>query len=307
MVKPNRIPRQVVHYSEKDPRTTTGGVETFARNLALIFEQVDFMTPDTIDVDLVRNHRLPVICDNQWVLDWPKDVPVIGFRHGVAAEKLKATRSPGHILLSRRQSRASRRPNTLWVACAQWIASAFEQLHGSGTSHVVYHPIDMDRFDGRLENETSRLILHDARLKHKGSRLLPHVAKAFPEWNFEHLACRPDEVADRMRKAAAFVHLSRYEGNSIVCNEAMAMNLPCLFTRVGLMRDTRGPTDVFVIDSGRAYRDRGYLMTQMKLFLGTLGDRSYQPREWMLANATLDSAIRKWEKALMDFDRMAAF
>ena len=44
-------------------------------------------------------------------------------------------------------------------------------------------------------------------------------------------------MPDRFRQGAAFLHLSRYEGNSIVCNEAMAMDLPCLFTRVGLMRD----------------------------------------------------------------------
>ena len=59
------------------------------------------------------------------------------------------------------------------------------------------------------------------------------LARAFPAWRFEPLACAPSEVADRMRKAAAFLHLSRYEGNSMVCAEAMAMNLPCLFTAWG--------------------------------------------------------------------------
>jgi glycosyltransferase involved in cell wall biosynthesis len=299
-----RIPRKVVHYSDHDPRTSRGGVESFARNLELVFSDVVFMAPRTIDVDLVRAGRVPVICDNQRVMDWPEDVPVIGFQHGVAREKLKATWSVGHALLSLRQQRAARRPNTQWVACAQWISDALARLYGNRAAHVIHHPVDVSRFDGRLANQGSRLLLHDARSAHKGRRIVQQLARAFPGWRFEPLACPPSEVADRMRTATAFLHLSRYEGNSLVCTEAMAMNLPCLFTRVGVLRDSDGPTDVCVIDPLRAFNERQYLIDTTGSFLESLGTRRYQPRDWVLAHATPQVAIRKWQAVLDAYDRI---
>ena len=299
-----KIPRRVVHYGEKDPRVSNGGVETFARNLQLVFSEVTFMTPETIDVDLVRIARVAVVCDNQWALDWPADVPVIGFQHGVAREKLKATWSLGHMALSVRQGRAAKRPNTLWVACARWISDTLAALYGNRAAHIIHHPVDVNRFDGQLDNRSSRLLLHDARSWHKGRALVQRLARTFPAWRFEPLACAPSEVANRMRKAAAFLHLSRYEGNSMVCTEAMAMNLPCLFTRVGLLRDSDRPTDVCMIDSLRAFNDRQYLIDATGSFLESLGTRRYQPREWVLAHATPDVAIRKWQAVLDEFDRI---
>ena len=295
----------VVHYGDKDPRSTTGGVETFARNLALSFEHVEFMTPRNRDFDRVRRERIPVICDNQRVRDWPRDIPVIGFQHGFAMEKAWVTKSPGHVVMATQQWLASRRPNTLWVACAEWIANAFARSFGVRTEEVIYHPIDVARFDGRLDNAGSRLILHDGRTRHKGKHLLPKLREAYPDWTFEPLACKPEEVPDRMRRARAFIHLSAYEGNSIVCNEAMAMNLPCMFTDVGLMRDSGRPRDVRVISAKRAFSDVPYLRDELGSFLGSLGTQSYAPRKWVLANATAEVARERWARAMDAFFRMA--
>lgn len=295
------LPYHVVHYSKEDPRTTTGGVQTFARSLELTFERVSYMTPRDRDVALVRAERLPVICDNQCVLDWPLDIPVIGFQHGVGAVKFSVTHSWNHWRLKRRQARAARRPRVLWVACAQWIAATFERLHGSGAAHVIYHPIDVERFDGTLDNQGSRLVLHDARLKHKGRDLLPALQRAFPDWRFEGLNCAPADVPDRMREAAAFVHLSRYEGNSIVCNEAMAMDLPCLFTQVGLMQDADRPQDVWLIDPDLAYQDPDALLAETGRFLDSLAERTYHPRAWTLAHATRAQSLTAWARVMDDF------
>ncbi len=297
----------VVHYGGKDPRSTTGGVETFARNLALLFEGVEFMTPRNRDFDRVRRKRIPVICDNQRVRDWPKDIPVIGFQHGFAAEKARVTKSPGHIVMATEQWLASRRPNTLWVACAEWIAKAFARSFGTQTEEVIYHPIDVERFDGHLENAGSRLVLHDGRTRHKGKHLLPKLKAAYPDWSFEPLACRPEDVPDRMRKASTFIHLSAYEGNSIVCNEAMAMNLPCMFTDVGLMRDSGRPQDVRVISAKRAFSDARYLRDEVGAFLGSLETQSYSPRQWILENATAEVARERWARAMDAFVRMAGW
>lgn len=301
----NKIQRTVVHYGDNDPFAVTGGVETFARNLCAVFEEVVYITPRARNIERVRGGCLPVICDNQRALDWPTDIPVIGFQHGVAADKARATRSIGRYLLSRRQRRVASRPNTLWVAGAEWISERFGELYGNRADHVIYHPIDIERFDGVRTGDSSNLILHDARLKHKGSRLMPLLVSAFPDWSFEPLNCSPNETNERMRGARAFVHLSRYEGNSLVCNEAMAMNLPCLFTRVGLMKDPKAPADVFVIDAESAFNDTDYLLRSAGAFLDTLEARTYRPRRWVLENATIDKAIVKWSGVMKDFDSMS--
>jgi len=293
-----KLPLHVVHYGANDPESVRGGVEAFARRLRLVFDRVTFMTPRTIDVALVERERLPVICDNQFVLDWPSHIPVIGFQHGVAAVKFRSAPSLGRWRLARRQARAAKRPNVVWVACAAWIGETFGSLHGNRAAHVIHNPVDPGLFDGRLENEGSRLILHDARLKHKGSRLVPRLARAFPNWRFEPLDCAPHEVPARMRRAAAFLHLSRYEGNSIVCAEAMAMNLPCFFTRVGLMVDDDRPRGVHLIDPRLAYRDPGALEREFRRFTEALGQQSYRPRDWILRNATPEANRDKWAAAV---------
>lgn len=298
------LDRTVVHYGKHDPRSRAGGVEAFARNLGLVFRDVQFMTRQSADFERVRRERLPLICDNQHLLELPADLPAIGFQHGVAFDKMKVTRSLRDARMAFAQHRAAYRPNTLWVACARWIAERFGALHGNRAAHVIYHPVDLDRFDGRLDNHGSTLVLHDARSEAKGRSAVERLAAALPEYRFEPLACAPGEVPDRMRKAHAFVHLSRYEGNSIVCNEAMASDLPCFFTRVGLFRDEGGPTEVVTIDSRTAYRDPERLVQEARAFLASLATHSLHPRAWVLQNASVSAARERWAAALADFDRM---
>lgn len=299
-----KIPTTVVHYALFDPRTHTGGVETFAKNLRLVFENVEFMTRDTLDVARVRRERLPVICDNHWVTDWPTDVPVIGFQHGMAARKMLAIPTLDTAAMAWRQRQASKRDNTLWVACAGWISKAFGAIHGSRAEHIVYHAVDLDRFDGKLDNEGSKLVLHDGRAPHKGSRLWPHIERAFPAWRFETLACKPEEVPDRMRSARAFVHLSRYEGNSIVCNEAMAMDLPCLFTEVGLMNDGKDQFDVATVHPWAAFGSKRLLLDAVGHFLESLDRRRYHPRRWVLEHASFEAYLTTWREVMANFESM---
>ena len=305
----DRIPVTVIHYSRYDPRRVTGGVERFGLTLERLFERVEYLTPaDTRARREALGRRIPIICDNQRVMDWPGGHPLIGFQHGVGAVKFQATGSFSHWNLARKQKRAAGRPATLWVACAQWVASAFESLYGTRVRHVIYYPTDCERFDGRLDNGGSRLVLHDARTRHKGRALIPVLQAALPDWSFEPLACRPEDVPGRMRKARAFVHLSRYEGNSLVCNEAMAMNLPCLFTRVGLMTDPAAPAgDVSVMDVDDAYGDRERLVGRVSAFLKGIDDRRWNPRAWVLAQANLTTSADGWRRVIADFEEMSGW
>jgi hypothetical protein len=295
------LPLAVAHYSREDPRASVGGVQSFARNLERSFAEVRFLTPRSPGRDQLVRTRIPIICDNQLVRDWPDAHPVIGFQHGVAAVKYQATHSFGHWRLARAQRRAASRPNTLWVACAEWIGRRFGELYGNAASHIIYHPVDTARFDGRLENAGSRLVLHDARTRNKGLRLLPRLQAAFPDWRFEPLACPAEQVPERMRQARAFVHLSRYEGNSLVCNEAMAMNLPCCFTRVGLLQDANAPSDPWIVDPRLLDGDPAALLAELAGFLDSLETRSYLSRDWVLAHATLEIAAAHWRDVMRDF------
>lgn len=299
-----KLPLKIVHYGKNDPDTYRGGVESFARNLRLIFEDVVFMHAGALDVDRVRSERRMVICDNQWVIDWPEDIPVVGFQHGVAAIKAKATGNESDRQLALAQSRAAKRPNTLWVACAEWIADAFERRHGNGAKLVIYHHVDLERFDGIRTGHDPRLVLHDARNRHKGRAEMAALAARFGDWKIEPLACPTDEVPNRMREARAFLHVSRYEGNSIVCNEAMAMDLPLFATRVGLMQDSQGPSDVFLIDADQAFGDAHYLEGQFARFLQSLESRAYHPRGWVLEHASFDVARERWRQVAASWDAM---
>ena len=315
MEKLEKIPLSVIYYNDKDPLTTTGGVQTFAKGLRLIFHNVEYMIPKNLDLKYILRKQIPVICTNEMVSDIPDDIPVVGFQHGVGAIKYSVTRSSGHKKLKKSQEKSSKRPNTIWIACADWIASKFEELYGNQTKYVIYHHIDTDLFDGKLDNDNSRLILHDARTKHKGSNLIPIIEKAFPDWQFEPLNCRPDSVPDRMRKAKAFIHLSRYEGNSIVCNEAMAMNLPCMFTMVGLMQDENRPREIYLIENEKAYKtyfgittvNRDELINQTGLFIESLSNKNYNPREWVLKNAVASISHKKWEQTMIDFQSLSGW
>ena len=103
-----KIQAKVVHYSKHDPEKHPGGVETFARNLRLVFEDVEFMFDGSLDVDRVRDEQIMVVCDNHWVTDWPLDIPVIGFQHGVAAVRYRQTGSRRDHDMAIRQARQQR-------------------------------------------------------------------------------------------------------------------------------------------------------------------------------------------------------
>lgn len=296
----DRIPRTVVHYGLLDPHEHRGGVETFARNLAQVFENVLFMTPQSQDLPLVRREGWLVICDNQHCLDWPPDMPVVGFQHGFALRKAWALRRRGDLGLALRQARAARRPNTLWVADAEWVQRSFGRWFGNRARHLVLHAVNLAQFDGRLDNDGSKLILHDGRTPHKGSALYPILQREMPHLRFEGLNCPPDQVADRMRGAAAFLHLSRYEGNSLVCNEAMAMNLPCLFTRVGLFLDGGEPFDVDTVSVKEAFTQPRRLEEKLRALLAK-GART--PRRWVEAHASVAANRAAWGRVVDDFRR----
>jgi hypothetical protein len=299
-----RIPVRVVHHSRQDPNGKPGGVEAFACRLREIFEQVEMTWTGHPDIRALARDRAIVICDNDTALDWPRDMPIIAFQHGVAWQKVRVTSTVTDARLALRQWRAASRDNTIWVACAHWIAEAFAPLHPGAPQHVIYHHIDTRAFDGRLQNTGSRLVLHDARTPHKGARLMEHIERALPAWRFESLSCPPDAVADRLRTAAAFVHLSRYEGNSIMCLEAMAMDLPIIMTDVGLARDAIAghvQLDVGLVPTANAFSEPEFAAREVGRLLEVMQSHPPSPRHFVRNHASVPIAREKWRRVLADY------
>jgi hypothetical protein len=96
------------------------------------------------------------------------------------------------------------------------------------------------------------------------------------------------------------MHLSRYEGYGIVCNESMAMNLPCLFARVGLMLDSPD-CDVEVVPVPKVFSGGRQLTVLVKAFLDSLDRRRFQPRDWVTANASIQEGRRRWAAVMDEF------
>jgi glycosyltransferase involved in cell wall biosynthesis len=293
-----KIPVAVTHYSRNDPRKQRGGVETFARDLTLFFDDVEFMTPKSLDIARVYRSGRMVIADNQWSLHWPDRIPVVAFQHGVAADKATLIGSKGMARVARQQAKVAKRPNTIRVACADWISRRFDELHGSPAQVVIRHPVDTTRFDGQPRNRVDNLILHDARSEHKGRDVVAQLALRFPSWKLEPLDCHPTDVPSRMASARGFLHISRYEGNSIVVNEALAMNLPCFVTDVGLMRDLERPEDVHMISAERAFGDADYTAREFQRFLDSLQTRCWNPRSWVVRNSGREAVRQRWEQVV---------
>jgi hypothetical protein len=106
-----------------------------------------------------------------------------------------------------------------------------------------------------------------------------------------------------MKGAKAFIHLSSYEGNSYVCNEALAANLPCFVTKVGLFRDVTS-LDAYIIDlKGRALKRR-HVVNEFRRFLASLSQERYAPRLWVKEHATREVAMQKWRNVMEMYRKM---
>jgi hypothetical protein len=80
----------------------------------------------------------------------------------------------------------------------------------------------------------------------------------------------------------------------------MAMNLPCLFTRVGLVNDDED-LDVAIVESEDVYGRRDHMVETVKTFLDGLATHTYEPRRWTLANATPQAHVAAWRTVMTDF------
>ena len=84
------------------------------------------------------------------------------------------------------------------------------------------------------------------------------------------------------------------------------MNLPCLFTRVGLMNDGED-LDVTIVESEDVYGKRDHMVETVKAFLDGLSTRTYTPRRWTMENATPEAHVAAWRTVMADFAQRAGW
>ena len=95
----------------------------------------------------------------------------------------------------------------------------------------------------------------------------------------------------------------------------MAMNLPCMVTNVGLMKDENRPKEVYLLDLNKTYKsyfgikiiNKMELINQTGLFIKSLNNNHYNPRKWVLENAVASISNKKWEKTILDFQELSGW
>ena len=80
------------------------------------------------------------------------------------------------------------------------------------------------------------------------------------------------------------------------------MNLPCLFTRVGLMLDGAERFDVQVVEPRLAFRGGAPLAEAFRSFVRWSREREPNPRAFCLEQTNVEENRRVWSRVLADFE-----
>jgi hypothetical protein len=86
----------------------------------------------------------------------------------------------------------------------------------------------------------------------------------------------------------------------------MAMDLPCLFTKVGLMLDSEHRFGVEQLDPQVAAVGGAPLVDATRRFLQAATEHPLHPRAWVTAHAGLEQAVAGWAAVLSKFDEGSA-
>ena len=170
----------------------------------------------------------------------PNEYVVIATQHGSAMEHGLRNGFPPHVEMGKEQIRASRRPNTFWVACSASSAYYFQRHTGLAADRIIWPGVDVDAFfpsERQMRRETVRpVVLHHCVGADKGSGVVGQVAACLGDgFEMRRLDCAAEAVPDAMREADMFLCLSKDEGAPTVVQEALASNLLVVGTDVGIL------------------------------------------------------------------------
>ena len=72
---------------------------------------------------------------------------------------------------------------------------------------------------------------------------------------------------------------------------------------------------IYLIETEKAYNtyfgitkvNKDELINQTRLFIESLSNNNYNPRQWVLKNAVASISHKKWEQAMIDFQHLSGW
>lgn len=188
------------------------------------------------------------------------------------------------------------KPNTLPVACSGSAKRELIQYHNRSDAPVLLHGIDHETYTPRKNSNSRPVIIHVANEWRKGHHIIPDLEARLPEFEFRFLNAAIGEEPERFGGGDVFIHISCSEGNAYACLEAMSCNLPMVVTNVGLFeKDVLSETVGKVIPY---YSTVDQIVEAVKEVYER--KREFNPREWILQNATFQMFKERWEELIFN-------
>jgi glycosyltransferase involved in cell wall biosynthesis len=246
-----------------------------------------------------------IIADGFWAngLNAPQVTVVC---HGTWAELQRRVGGVDPRLIAAQERAFKRFPV---VAVSEAAARQLREHHGVEPAGVIPNGVDVQLFAAREHGptgQTSRtgrtapprpVVLYAGRGFAKGEDVVREVAPLLPEFEVRFLDARIGEESAKFAAGDIFLFPSRHEGNSYALLEAMACGLPVVASPVGLLETVRDERLGVIVDSHDpvAYAEavrRAWYRT------GCQPVPPYDPRAWVLENATYERFATAWQRYL---------
>ena len=246
-----------------------------------------------------------IVADGFWAGGLPDGAPVTVVCHGTWAE-LDARVGGVDPRLIAAQERAFKRFPV--VAVSEAAARQLRQDHGVEAAAVIGNGVDTAMFRPRGQGRVGAplggcpsqgrphwaaptrwpVVLYAGRGFAKGEDIVRAAARLLPEFEVRFLDARIGEEPAKFAAGDVFLFPSRHEGNAYALLEAMACGLPVVASPVGLLEPVPDERLGVIVDSEdpAAWADAVRRVWRHR--------DAYDPRAWVLENATFERFAAGW-------------
>ena len=228
---------------------------------------------------------------------------VISCNHGCWAEFSK--RNDTH-----RFDNEIRKQQEMWQKRANYIVSMsntsahYLQLHhGVKANKIILNGIDLNEFISKEIDITKQkpIVIHAAADKvNKGGDFIKELQSKCTDFDFQYLDAKNlKETSEKYRRGDLFLHLSKYEGDSIAIKEAASSGLPMLVTDVGIFeKDTKECPGIII--PWQESRNLELVIQKLHELWNMVKNKQLkmQPRAWAEKYADYERFAKEWREFL---------
>lgn len=272
--------------------THSGGVPKFAWYLQRAVGGLVYSMNDMKDWD----NSIPVVDGN--LSRFITQTPIVSVVHGTWKEF--ALRNGNPPFTNGEVTEQHRQWNREGVHCVAVSHSASRQLkehHGVVAERVILNCVDENVYIPKKPNNIKPVIIYAANDGNKEGQKLSAAAEYLKDtFEFRYLNAKIGEEPSKFVEGDLYVHSSNYEGNSFAVLEAMSCNLPIIGTACGLLEDIDEKEIGGIVPwnaSGRVLADKILEVYEKR--------NEFNPREWVLKNATFEMFKQQWSEYLEKF------